>query len=139
MSLKSTGMWRLMTLVRTDVSEERIASIISMTRVGELGTMLAVNSNRSMLRSVIVCLRSVLRLLVTTSVIRISPILITLMMEVTRFSDTSVLTRATRRHIPEDGILRDVCCLFSCSDCGGVSRPLFRLSRCPLTIGGCLC
>jgi hypothetical protein len=27
------------------------------------------------------------------------------MMEATRFSETSVLTRATRRHIPEDGIL----------------------------------
>jgi hypothetical protein len=31
-----------MALVRTDVSEEHIASIIRMTRIGELGTMLAV-------------------------------------------------------------------------------------------------
>jgi hypothetical protein len=28
-----------------------------------------------------------------------------MMMEAIRFSETSVLTRATRRHIPEDGIL----------------------------------
>jgi hypothetical protein len=36
-------------LVRTDVSEERITSVIEVTRIGELGT-LAVTSNRSMLR-----------------------------------------------------------------------------------------
>jgi hypothetical protein len=34
-------------LVRTDVSEERIASIIKVTRIGEVGTTLAVTSNRS--------------------------------------------------------------------------------------------
>jgi hypothetical protein len=38
-----------MTLVRTDVSEERIASIIRVTRIFELGT-LAVTSNRRTLR-----------------------------------------------------------------------------------------
>jgi hypothetical protein len=37
-----------MALVTTDVSEERIVSIIRVTRIGELGT-LAVTSNRSML------------------------------------------------------------------------------------------
>jgi hypothetical protein len=35
-----------------------------------------------------------------------SPILIALMMEAIRFSETSVLTRVTGRNIPEDGILR---------------------------------
>jgi hypothetical protein len=34
-----------MALVTTDVSEERIVSIISVTGIGELGTALAVTSN----------------------------------------------------------------------------------------------
>jgi hypothetical protein len=34
------------------------------------------------------------------------PILFFLMMEATRSSETSVLTGATKRYIPEDGILR---------------------------------
>jgi hypothetical protein len=37
--------------VRTDVSEELSASFISVTRIGELGTTLAVTSNRRTLRS----------------------------------------------------------------------------------------
>jgi hypothetical protein len=37
---------RRVTLVRTDVSEERSASFIRVIRIGELGTMLAVTSNR---------------------------------------------------------------------------------------------
>jgi hypothetical protein len=37
-------------LVRTDVSEELNASIIRVTRIGELGTTLAVTSNRRTLR-----------------------------------------------------------------------------------------
>jgi hypothetical protein len=37
-------------LVRTDVSEELSASFIRVTRIGELGTTLAVTSNRPMLR-----------------------------------------------------------------------------------------
>jgi hypothetical protein len=47
---------------------------------------------------------SVLQLLVTTNVVPSSPILVTLMMEAIHSSGTSVLTRATRRHIQEDGI-----------------------------------
>jgi hypothetical protein len=45
--MPSSGMLRLVALVRTDVSEERIASIIRVTRIGELGTTLAVTSNGS--------------------------------------------------------------------------------------------
>jgi hypothetical protein len=49
-------------------------------------------------------LRSVLQLLLTAKV-TITLILFTLMMEAIRFSETSVLTRASRHHIPEDDIL----------------------------------
>jgi hypothetical protein len=43
--MSSSGMLRRVALVRTDVSEELSASIIKVTRIGELG-MLAVASNR---------------------------------------------------------------------------------------------
>jgi hypothetical protein len=59
----SSGMLSRVTLVRTDVSEERSASIIRVTRIGEL-----------------VFLRSVHQLLVTTNVVPSSPNLVTLMM-----------------------------------------------------------
>jgi hypothetical protein len=36
-----------MALVRTDASEERIAYVIRVTRIGEVGTKLAVTSNES--------------------------------------------------------------------------------------------
>jgi hypothetical protein len=52
-----------------------------------------------------VFLRSVLQLLVTANVVPSSPILVTVMMESIRSFETSVLTRATRRHIPRGGIL----------------------------------
>jgi hypothetical protein len=62
-------------LVRTDVSEEFSAYFIRVTRIGELGTTLAVTSNRR-----------------TASVVSSSPILVTLMKEALRSSETSVLT-----------------------------------------------
>jgi hypothetical protein len=77
----SSGMLRRVALVRTDVSEELSASFIRVTGIGELGTTLAVTSNRRTLR------RN------------------TLMKEALSSSETSVLTRATRRNIPEDAIL----------------------------------
>jgi hypothetical protein len=75
-------MLRCVVLVRTDVSEERIASIICITRMGELGTTLAATNNRS------------------------TQILETLMMEAIRSSETSVLTRTKRRKTSEDGTLQ---------------------------------
>jgi hypothetical protein len=44
--MPSAGILRPVDLVRTDVSEEHIASIIRVTRVGELGVTLAVTSNQ---------------------------------------------------------------------------------------------
>jgi hypothetical protein len=46
----SSGILRRMAVVRTDVSEEYSASIIRVTRIGELGTELAITSIRRKLR-----------------------------------------------------------------------------------------
>jgi hypothetical protein len=46
----SFGMLRRVALVRTDVSEELSASIITVTRIGELGTTQAAPTNRRTLR-----------------------------------------------------------------------------------------
>jgi hypothetical protein len=54
----------------------------------------------------LVFLCSVLQLLVTANIFPTSLILATLMMEVLLLSETSILTRAIRSYIPEDGILR---------------------------------
>jgi hypothetical protein len=90
--MPSSGMIRRVDLVRTDVSEERSASIIRETRIGT---------------SYIVFLRSMRRMLVTANVVPSSPILVTLMMEALRSSETSILTRAIPRNIPEDSILHN--------------------------------
>jgi hypothetical protein len=47
--MASSGMLRRDALVRTGISEELSAAFIRVTRIGELGTTLAVTSNRSKL------------------------------------------------------------------------------------------
>jgi hypothetical protein len=73
--MASSGMLCRVGLVRTDVSEKRNASI-RMTRIGELGTTLAVTSNRRTLR----------RNCKFANVVPSSPILVTLMKEALRSS-----------------------------------------------------
>jgi hypothetical protein len=93
--MTSSGMLCRVALVRTDVSEELSTSFVRVTRIDVLETTLAVPINRLRVR----------RLLVTASVVPSTSILVTLTKEVLSSSETSVLTRTTRRNIPEDAIL----------------------------------
>jgi hypothetical protein len=93
--MASSGMlWRV-ALVRSGVSEELSASFIRVIRIGELGTTLAVTSNR----------RTQCASVVSHGYVPSSLILVTLMMEALSSSETSVPTRVTHRNIPEHGII----------------------------------
>jgi hypothetical protein len=97
--MESSGTLRRVARVKSNVSEGLSASIIRVTRIGELGTTLSLTSNRRTLR----------RLLVAANVLHFSPILVTFLTETLRSSDTSILTRTKGRNTPEDDILRSHC------------------------------
>jgi hypothetical protein len=69
------------TLITTDILEENSVSIFKVTRIGEIGTTLAVTSKWHMLCSLLIQ-----------------------KMEVLHSNAMSVLTRATWHNIPKDGI-----------------------------------
>jgi hypothetical protein len=129
--MKNAVLWDVTPCGSCKKRQESIASINRVTRIGELGTTLAVTSNWSKLRKntnymerisevgttlavtgncstlrrILASMCSVLRLLVAASIVPSSPILVTLMMEALHSSETSVLSWATRRKIPQNGIL----------------------------------
>jgi hypothetical protein len=80
--MQTSGMIRRVALVRTDVSEERSSSIISVIRIDELRTTFALTRNPR-----------------THDAPDDGGI---------GSSKTSVLTRATRHDIPEDGIFQEI-------------------------------
>jgi hypothetical protein len=110
-------MLRRVALVTIDFSEELSASIVRVTRIGELGTTLVCNQQ-------------------PTHAAKKSPTLVTLTMEALSSFETSVLTRAIRHHISEEDFLHED--LIQGSWCtGSDSNPKppqykFREHACPI-------
>jgi hypothetical protein len=87
--MSSSGILHPVAFLRTDVSDKPIASIVSVTEIGEL---------------LLVFLRSVLRLLVVANVVPTSPILVTVMLDAMFLLNVGFI-RAIQRNILEDAIL----------------------------------
>jgi hypothetical protein len=98
-------MWHSEGIVRTEVLEGCIASMFRVERISELVATLAVTNSHTSSFETSVSRRS------TADIITESQILSTLKIEATHFSETSVIKKGPRRHIPVDGIL--LCCTTS--------------------------
>jgi hypothetical protein len=85
--MPSSGILCRVAVLRTDVSEDLIAFIIRVTRIGELRTTLAVTDNQSTLRR-----RN--QLLATANVVPNLLILLALMTEAICSSESSVLNKS---------------------------------------------
>jgi hypothetical protein len=106
-------------LERTDDSEEGFVSIIRVDRISELGTTLVVElpfQEDLFTVRLEACLPYDLGRLKS---------LVTLKMEATCSSETSVLTGATRRHISEDNILIKNCVFCDVTPCGSCKNRRF--------------
>jgi hypothetical protein len=90
-------------LVIKDVSEECIVSSTNPTRIGELGSTLAV------------FLLSMLRFLVTANIVPISPNIVTLIVEDIRSTETSIPIRTTQHNIQKNGVLHQTSIFLICS------------------------
>jgi hypothetical protein len=100
--MSSSGIWRRIDLVWTDVSEERIASIL---RVEKSASLEPAWAGGCRLDNFDCWLSLQPPTHASSSIAHFS----TLKMEAIRSSETSVHTWSIRRHIPEDGTLQECC------------------------------